>query len=349
MFPMAKNSPTVSLSQIAKIAGVSRMTVSYALRNKPEISSTTQKRIMEIAASLGYAPDARMSAAMVAVRNAKLKEPIPIAWLNTDLERNIWERLYTRPYKEGAAIRCAALGYRLEEFWMKEPGMTMRRMSQILYQRGIQGIIVAPPGSIHLGHIRLNWAHFATASFGNAIVAPRLYSISSDDYYNLALALKMLKRQRYHRVGVCLPHQLLWRSNHLCISAIEQYQSKIPTSERIPPLIHIYREEAGKEFFKWFARYRPDVVIGSHSHLTEWIESTGAKVPDDVGVVHLAIDDDCAEWAGIWSNRREIGATTAEIVISQLEHNQFGLPSVAREILIQGSWRYGNTLLCPKP
>lgn len=339
----------VSLSQIAKIAGVSRMTVSYALRNKPEVSGETQQRIMEIAKSLGYVPDARMSAAMMAVRNAKHREPIPIAWINTDVNRDMWKYPYMRPYKEGAEGRCASLGYRLEEFWVKEPGMTMRRMSQILYQRGIQGIIVAPPDSIHLGHIRLNWANFASASFDKAIIAPRLYSISSDCYYNLALSLKVLRRHGYTRIGVCLPQLVLRRSSHLSLAAIEQFQSKIPESERIPPIIHLYKSDAGDEFMKWFARYRPDVVVGQHSRLIEWIVSTGAKVPTDVGVVHMALEDDCADWAGIWCNRREIGATTAETVISQLEHNQFGLPSIPREILIRGSWRYGKTLLCPKP
>jgi len=347
--PPQKTRSIVSLSQIAKLAGVSRMTVSYALRNKPEVSSETQQRIVEIAKSLGYIPDARMTAAMTAVRNSKHKEAIPIAWINTDSRRDMWKLPYMRPYMEGAAEKCASLGYRLEEFWVKEPGMTMRRMSQILYQRGIQGVIVAPPDSIHLGHIRLNWANFASASFDKAIIAPRLYSISSDCYYNMALALKVLRRHGYLRIGVCLPHLVMRRSSHLNLAAIEHFQSKIPKTERIPPIIHRYKSDAGEEFMKWLIRYQPDVVVGQHSRMIEWIESTGAKVPKDIGVIHMALEDDCADWAGIWSNRREIGATTAETVISQLEHNQFGLPSIPREILIRGSWRYGKTLLCPRP
>jgi hypothetical protein len=45
-------------------------------------------------------------------------------------------------YLQGARERCRQLGYRLEEIWANEPDMTMRRLSQILYQRSIEGVVV---------------------------------------------------------------------------------------------------------------------------------------------------------------------------------------------------------------
>ena len=47
----------VKLEDIAKVAGVSKMTVSLALRDDPSISSGTSNKIKEIAAELGYIPN----------------------------------------------------------------------------------------------------------------------------------------------------------------------------------------------------------------------------------------------------------------------------------------------------
>ncbi len=40
------------------------MSVSLALRNRPEVSAKTRRRILSIATRLGYVPDARLSMRM---------------------------------------------------------------------------------------------------------------------------------------------------------------------------------------------------------------------------------------------------------------------------------------------
>ncbi len=58
-FPMAGKSEliTVKLADIAKKAGVSTMTVSRVLNNKPHVNVETRKRILRIATELEYAPN----------------------------------------------------------------------------------------------------------------------------------------------------------------------------------------------------------------------------------------------------------------------------------------------------
>ena len=51
--PMAK----VTISQIAKEAGVSKTAVSFAFNDPSQLSSSTLRHIREIAEQLGYTPD----------------------------------------------------------------------------------------------------------------------------------------------------------------------------------------------------------------------------------------------------------------------------------------------------
>lgn len=339
----------VSLGDIAVAAGVTRMTVSLALRNQPgRVSDAVRKRIVAAADKLGYQPDARIASWMSQVRASKIREPIPIAWLNADKDEDVWHwKKELMPYLEGAQKRCEELGfYLVDDFWLRTPGMTGRRMSQILFNRGIRGVIITPFDKIF--RIRLDWQNFAVASFDNSLVAPRLHQVSQDHHYNTMLALKHLRRFGYRRIGVFLSAWAEARSYHACAGAVAYFQQQIPVEERVPVLPQKYSFEPGAEFGPWLREYKPDVIVGQHSELVRWLEAEKYRVPNDIGVVHMSLEDDCLDWAGVRSGKREIGAATAELVIAQLHNNSFGLPTTSHDVRISGRWHPGRTLLAPK-
>src|ERR1051325_9261392 len=68
---MAEKSSNPTMQRIADAAGVSRMTVSLALRNHPRISAATRERIRQVAERLGYHPDPEVSKLMAYLRRAK--------------------------------------------------------------------------------------------------------------------------------------------------------------------------------------------------------------------------------------------------------------------------------------
>ena len=302
---------------------------------------------------MGYVPDARMAFKMDRVRDTKRRETVPIAWLNMDKDRDIWqERLYLNPYIEGARERSAELGYHLEEFWGRQPGMTMRRMSNILYTRGIQGIIIAPSGFQSVGHIRLDWKNFSAVSFDKGILAPRLHRVAPDYFYNILLSLKILRRAGYKRIGVVLSQITERRSLHAYAGGTAYFHSLVPAAERVAPLFYHHRDiipEFGDKFFRWFEQAKPDAIVCNHSGMVDSLKSKGYRVPEDIGVIHLGVDDDVKDWSGIWQQKREIGAQTAETVISMVQNYRSGLPDPALDTLIKGHWHPGKTLLVPKP
>jgi len=85
-----------------------------------------------------------------------------------------------------------------------------------------------------------------------------------------------------------------------------------------------------------------------HGGMVDMVQRAGFRVPEEIGVVHLAIDDDVQDWTGIYSNRRAIGAATVEMIVGSIVNREFGIPDVPRNTMIQGTWHDGRTLLIPE-
>jgi LacI family transcriptional regulator len=341
----------VSVRAIAKAAEVSSATVGYVLRNQAGPSEKTRQHVLKVAQQLGYVPDARINSWMAAVRGAKSKDFLPIAWLNTQPDEDAWEKFkYLSPYREGMRERCEELGYRLDEIWTRQPGMTAARLSKILFQRGIEGVVVTPPAT----HIRLNWKNLAAVTLGTELRAPHLHRIRTDAMFNLLLTLKMLKRFGYRRIGICLSQLFDQIYGHVVSALSYHYGSMTPESKVVPPLFYLadgkpWRPSPKGQILDWVRKHRPDVIVGHHFKLVQWAEEEGIAVPQKMGIVHLALDDDVLDWSGIYSNRRDIGRSAAELVISLVQNRQFGVPKIGLDTIIRGHWRNGRTLLVPKP
>lgn len=320
------------------------MSVSCALRHSPRVKRETYERILAVAKELGYAPDPRMASAMAKVRDTKSKVLEPVAWLNGNQNVHAYsEYAWLAPYREGAAERCAELGYKLDDFWLREPGMTNRRISSILVNRGIRGVIVCPAILPYVSHLALDWKHFSSVSLETAILAPRLHRVEADYYHNILVALKVLRRLGYRRIGLFLQNQEKQRSHHKYIAGLLYFQSGIPAGERIP---HCTYKLFDPQILKtWLDETKPDVVLAHHSKVLSCVREFGYRVPEEIGVAHLSLDGDCEDWAGIWKHKRLIGAQAAEQLISMIHNQRTGVPEVACETLVPGEWRHGKTLL----
>jgi LacI family transcriptional regulator len=349
---MKKNNKA-SLRNVARLAGVSPMAASLALKNKPGVGPDTRKRILSVARRLGYSPDARVESWMARVREAKWKDLLPIAWLNTSGDRDTFHRyLFQSPYLEGARERAHELGYEIDEIWCSEPGMTMKRLTKILDQRGVEGVVVTHPAR----HLRIEWGHLASVALGSSMLAPKLHRITGDFCFNLQLALKSLRRLGHRRIGICLGQELDSYSSFTMRATAAAFSTGETRAERVPPLFHAHfafsrravsgdtKEERAREMIAWVKRYKPKVIVGHDNRLVRWLNEAGYRVPDDIGVVHLAVDDDVLDWAGIHSRRRETGAAAIDQLVAQMRSRTFGVPETPITISLRGTWQGGRTL-----
>ena len=108
--------PFVTTTQIAARAGVSRTTVSFALRNNPKIPKKTADLVRAIAQQLGYRPNPRVAAVMAHIRRARAVpagERIAFVWVHTSRAESARDLFLQRVFL-GAKARAEALGYSLE-------------------------------------------------------------------------------------------------------------------------------------------------------------------------------------------------------------------------------------------
>jgi LacI family transcriptional regulator len=123
----------VTLRTIAEKSGVSLMTVSRALRKQGNVSAAPQAKVEQIATALGYRPHPLISALMNYRRSAKpARSHTVLAFVTSFPTREGWKsRKIYQEFFQGATDAADHHGYRLEEFWLRESGMTAQRLSDI--------------------------------------------------------------------------------------------------------------------------------------------------------------------------------------------------------------------------
>lgn len=331
------------MQQIADAAGVSRMTVSLALRNHPRIPIDTRERIRQVAEKLGYRPDPQVSKLMAYLPRAKPMRPHSTIGLLTSAGRpQPWKfNRHFEKFYDGARRRAEELGYRLDEFWLKEPGLTSRRLTKILDTRSVEGLLIGPlyhPS----GHLSIDFSRFAAAEYGQNVWRPRLHRADHNQYHGMLLAMRNLQRLGYKRIGLAILERFDRRVVHTWEGAYLFSQQKLRSADRLLPLVE---EGADRQTFaSWFKRVRPDVVVASHLEVRDWIRAAGARVPEDVGFAFLDWLDESDACAGICQHYDLIAAAAVDLIADQIHRNERGVPANPKLVLLDGEWVDGPTV-----
>lgn len=337
--------PAPSMQDVANLAGVHRTTVSLALRKHPRIPEDTRLRVEAAAQKLGYRVNPLLSALMQAHRTMRpAKNLAALGWITAWPTRYGW-RAPENPIPDflpGAVARAAELGYRIEDFWLTEPGMTPQRMSAILRARNISGLIIGrlPPG---LRVIELEWEHFSAVSIGVSLESPRLSHVAENHFHTGKLAFQSCAALGYRRLGLALPQRLYARVQERFLGGFLAEQHAHPHLARLPPLITEQLDETA--FRAWFKKNRPDVIICfTVDWVLPWLDRLGLRVPADIGVAGLAVEKTNGSHAGVAFDPVRIGAMAVEMLVGMVHRNERGLPQEEQEILYRPRWIAGATL-----
>jgi LacI family transcriptional regulator len=333
----------VTMQRIADEAGVSRMAVSLALRNSPKISEQTRARIHEIATQLGYRPNPLVSALMTQLRDVRrVPRPTTLAFVTAFPTADGWRR--PGPFVDffdGAKSRAEALGYTLEEWWARKPGLSVERFSEILYNRNIHGLLIAPlpaGGST----LDLNWQRFAPATIAFSLDSPLIHRASNDQYHSIRMAIHKLRDRGYRRIGLAITEEQDVRVQRKWTAGYLVEQQSLKPGERVPTLLA--SGQFGRAFQDWFQEHRPDAVLTQETRCVEFLRELGHNVPQHVGVAHLALNESDTGFAGVNQNGQIVGASAIDLVDAQLRRNERGLPASPKTVLIQGRWIEGPTV-----
>jgi DNA-binding LacI/PurR family transcriptional regulator len=343
-------SKRISLRDIAAEAKVDRATVSRALRNHPGIPPETRHRIQEIARRLNYRVNPLVSTVMSHARTVGKETYVgTLAYLTAWPTRSGWHDVATdRRYFAGASARAGQSGYRLEEFWLKEPRMTARRMCEVLEARGITGLILAPlPFPPARGHLSLDLSRFAAVTLGYSVWRPNLDRVVSHHGNNVVRAVHELRRLGYRRIGLALREGLDEREDRNIVVSFRFAQQAMAAANRLP--VMLIGAHGKRDFARWVQFHRPDAVISFGGPAWQWLRDLGLAIPAGVAYVELDLPDTSGACAGIDQHPEALAATVVDLLVAQLHRNELGVPALPKLMLIEGTWIPGATVRAQKP
>lgn len=334
------------LQDIADKAGLSKATVSLALRNHSCIPPQTRARIQALAEQMGYRPNPLVSALMTYQRASQPSRPTHLTIaivMNFSRSTSGWKHYLSEDLLASAAARTRQLGYHVEEFWQRDLKLTGKRLSSIFYARNIPGVIIAPLPASH-GHLRLDWSNFAAVAIGHSLLRPPLHRVTTNRFMAMRGAIRELRRMGYQRFGLAMEQNQDARVDHQWGAAFAWEQERARASDRTTPFLAEEPDWNERRFAKWFKSSRPEIVLGYDQRIVAWLKNLGKAVPDDVGFAHLWNPDRSGQFAGIYHNPPAIGAAAVDFVVGMIQRNERGLPDAPQTLMLEAFWQDGATV-----
>ncbi|MBT5901943.1 MAG: LacI family DNA-binding transcriptional regulator [Opitutaceae bacterium] len=335
----------VNIQAIADKVGVSKATVSRALRNLPGHKAATKDKIIKAAQELGYESHPIMSAVMSSVRFKRTSLISPVI---AEIHCQPWD--YDREgnpdsLRRGIHRQAEALGFRVEEFGWYEPGMNPRRLIDIIRARGIGAVIFEHFMEREVDLSSLDLSGLAMVSIGGAHLNPNLHRVEVNHYGNMIKLIKKLQDRGYQRFGVIIPKIFERSSDFKRSAALHSEDLNIAEKDLIPIF---YREETDSEedlneLEKWLKKYQPDCVLGVGKDVPHQLDSLGYTQPQKVGFAHLGWHSSYEGYAGYNPKWSGAGKVAVNLVVDQLTRNENGVPEDPLWILVEGEWVDGHS------
>jgi len=344
----------VTMTDIARKAGVSKNTVSLALRNNRQIPDVTRRRIRKIAGEMGYRRDPVVAHLMARLRSDAARVPkATLALINANEDREALTAHPTIPtYVGGCRTRAAHLGYGLDTFWLHDPELNGTRLNRILKARSIRGVILV--GLMHSNRLpesfSQTWECFPCVVTGVLTRQPAL-SFASTDHHIIALrAFEKALDLGYRRPGLVLDATIDHLVEGRFTAGYRTGQNTLPAARRLKPFYPSGSSGTIPAAFRqWLEKEKPDVILTLYNSVRSWLEGLGLRVPADIGLIQLEHRRDRPDWAGMNQHNELCGEAAVDMVVGMIHSGESGVPPFPRATLIGGSWVDGKTVRSPNP
>lgn len=334
----------VTMQQIAERAGVSKMTVSRALKNHPRLAEATKRRIRDLARRMGYRPHPYVSALMARIAKGDASErPVNLAVIHFGPEAGTRDHFYFR----GLAARADALGYGVEMFPYRPEAVSPRQLRKTLVARGHRGIVLMPAAEGFFS-MDFDFSGFAVAAIGHSIVHPPLPRVGNDIHAGMFRALDELKARGYRRAGLINSRHVTQLSRFLYSGALTAYRGydggemDLREFHPDPPLDSA---RSRKKIAQWVRATKRDVILSASFDfaLHEDLRESGFSIPDSLGYLHL-LDHPNRRITSLSPRSEFAGAKAVDVVVASIHRNEFN-PSEHPYLLgIEPGWHPGRTL-----
>lgn len=340
-----------TLRTLAKLAGVSKTTVSLCLRDHPRIRPALRLRVQHLAAEAGYRPNALMANLLAQLRASKTSAyQSTLALLCVAKSLSELDTVPTfRSWIAGCRARATEQGYGFDQLWLYEPEISPARLVAILDARNIRGVAVVGfyEGEAVPREFDPIWHRSAAVAIGTRPVWPVIHFVSNDQYVTVFRAVREVAALGYRRLGLCLASHIDNIIENKFTAGFRAAQNRLGLEQEVP--VFDLQPGTRKPFAAWLKRHKPEVILTIHAEVKEWVESLGLAVPAEVALVQLDKSSETSDWAGMQQNSELIGRSAIDMVIGQIHRNESGLPPVQKSMLIESTWSTGATVRDKSP
>lgn len=333
----------VSMSDVAREAGVSKNTVSLALRNDPQIPEKTRVRISKLATEMGYRRNPVVGELMARLHAGGTQRfRSTVALINANQDRHAFSKHPTIPvFVRGCRMRAAELGYHLNVFWMHDPSVRAERLIQIFKARGIPGGIIA--GLLKENRIAESFLPVIEAfPFVVAGVRTRepALSFACSDHHMVALrAFEKAIELGFKRPALVLDRQIDALVDFRFSAGYRTGQQNVPRSRRLEPFFEVQEARENRSLFhKWLQTEQPDVIFTLYNEVKDWIEELGIRVPQDISLIQYEWRENRPDVPGINQHNDLAGQAAVDMLVGMLHRGERGTPPFPLGTFIGPTW-----------
>lgn len=335
----------VSLGDIAKVAGVSTMTVSRALRNSPKVSEKRKREILKIADKLGYNPNPRLSRLMLEMRMTRIRGMSPVlAALHTFGSNDILtpeHGPHMFSYLEGIRKRAHELGFRVDVFSLGNPPMRPSRLQQILETRNVEAIVLFP-FPYDRETLDIDFSQFPVAALGRSQQKQNFHRASPNYFYAVEMAFAKALDYNHQRIGALFTDIIDIRAGGRYSAAFLHFQERHRDLPQLP-ILHL-KTVSEENIRRWIENEKPQIIFGMGYRTYQRLIKMGYSIPRDFSYIGLEMPLPQSEVSGINSNHTLVAEAAVDLVINQINANEKGLAEFPKTVLIDGYWVEGKTL-----
>jgi LacI family transcriptional regulator len=329
----------VTLRDIVKCTGLSIATVSRALRDMPGISAATRTVVQQAARELGYRVDPVLAALSA---HRWHRRPVAAGSALAALADGILDG------DGGMAQRAATYGYRFEVFQIHDYP-DPRRLADVLYARGIQGLIV---GHIHTPGFcaAFDWSRFTAVACNEGVERPPVHLVMPNHFRAVQQAWDWAWDRGFRRIGLAsfdMPSAIdlhdrraafLDRQQRVPVLAVKPWRGPRAAANKPERILH---SEAIQCARAWMQRDRPEIVLGFNAIFRWLLHDAGWRAPRWQAFVDLWISDPAAAATGTRLDGFELGRRAVDWVDSLLRSGERGIPRHPSTTSIDFEWQDG--------
>ncbi len=316
------------------------MTFSLALRNRPEISTATRRRLQRLAKLRGYQPDPTIAKLMQHLRmsspargQANICGLVEAGPAPGKIRHEFAERV-----QAGLKKRAESLGFAFNT--MEIPAEANRaRLQRVLRSRGVEGVVLMPmPRQLDLGAL-LDWEHYSVVSVTSSVTAPRVHSVTPNHYDNIIRACRQLTDEGYRRIGLAISQDWDERVRHRWAGGVA-WQNTFGGTEPVPPFLGtaVGPKLSDPKFTVWLTTNKPDVILVEEID-GELLAKALRTVPIRKRPAVVTLDWPSSRAAsGMDQRPEEIGSVAIETLAGMISRGERGVPDRPLSIMVDGEW-----------